>query len=310
MKRCPHCGRTFDDSLAFCQHDATPLVALAVAPIPPPRPIPTPQPVSTTQPAATAGAQPEVPEYLRDTPARGLSNRTAWIVVGALALVGLLGLGVYFLLLRQSGLSGEGAEMADSTAMGSDSAARGTTGPFVPPDDGPAQNIRYAESPNDGFLALRSDPSISQGSRLLRIPHGAAVTVLYTGGPSDVIEGKSGTWVQVQYGSTVGWAFDAFLRNESQNSTSGATLVPDGMVAQNLWATVYEPKDGWLNMRGGGNARAAIITRIDNGQQVFVHYCRADVVQSPGGQPGRWCYVGYDNRSGWAFDAYLVGVSR
>ena len=190
MKRCPHCGRTFDDSLAFCQHDATPLVALAVAPIPPPRPIPTPQPVSTTQPAATAGAQPEVPEYLRDTPARGLSNRTAWIVVGALALVGLLGLGGYFLLLRQSGLSGEGAEMADSTAMGSDSAARGTTGPFVPPDDGPAQNIRYAESPNDGFLALRSDPSISQGSRLLRIPHGAAVTVLYTGGPSDVIEGK------------------------------------------------------------------------------------------------------------------------
>lgn len=96
MKQCPKCERTFDDALAFCQYDATPLVA--IAPIPPPRPIPVPQPV----PVQTLPQ--EVPEYLRDTPTRGLSNRTAWIVVGVLALVGVLGLGGYFLFVRPPAL--------------------------------------------------------------------------------------------------------------------------------------------------------------------------------------------------------------
>lgn len=302
MKRCPHCGRTFDDSLAFCQHDATPLVALAVAPIPPPRPNAAPQPEAVL-------AAPT--EYLRETPKRGLSNRAAWIVVGALALLGLLGLGGYFFVLRPSGDGREAAAAIDSTAMGIDSAAKGGTGPYLPQDYSPAENLRYAESPNDGFVALRSDPSISRGSRLLRIPHGAAVTVLYTGGPGDVIEGRSGTWVQVQYGSTVGWAFDAFLRTASEPTISDASSrVPPGQTPVGQWATVNEPKDGWLNLRSGAHVTTGIVSRMDNGEQVYVRYCRPNVVLSPGGIPGRWCFLDYRGISGWAFDAYLPGLTR
>ncbi|MCA0269021.1 MAG: tetratricopeptide repeat protein [Bacteroidetes bacterium] len=104
MKQCPKCERTFDDALAFCQYDATPLVTAVAAPIPPPRPVSAPHQGSTPQAAVAAVAQSEVPEYLRDTPTRGLSNRTAWIVVGVLALVGLLGLGGYFLFVRPPAL--------------------------------------------------------------------------------------------------------------------------------------------------------------------------------------------------------------
>lgn len=95
MKRCPQCERTFDDKLAFCQFDATPLVPVGIAPIP--APLPAPASIPAPVPAS---ANHELPADLRDEPKRGLSTRTAWIAVGALALVGLLGLGGYFLWMR------------------------------------------------------------------------------------------------------------------------------------------------------------------------------------------------------------------
>jgi flagellar basal body-associated protein FliL len=65
-------------------------------------------------------------------------------------------------------------------------------------------------SPNDGFLALRTAPSVQSGSQILQIPHGAIVTVFDCQGYS-TIGNRRGRWCRVKYDNQQGWSFDAFL---------------------------------------------------------------------------------------------------
>ena len=65
-------------------------------------------------------------------------------------------------------------------------------------------------SPNDGFLALRTEPSVDRGSRLAAIPHGKTIRVYNCGGRTTV-GGRTGRWCRVEYRENVGWVFDAFL---------------------------------------------------------------------------------------------------
>ncbi|MBA3599628.1 MAG: SH3 domain-containing protein [Acidobacteria bacterium] len=67
-----------------------------------------------------------------------------------------------------------------------------------------------ANSPRDGFLALRSEPNSETGYRIAQIPHGAVLTVLGCPKPSNI--GKmAGRWCQVTYNGQSGWAFDKFM---------------------------------------------------------------------------------------------------
>ena len=71
-------------------------------------------------------------------------------------------------------------------------------------------NTARANSPRDGFLALRSEPDSETGERIAKIPHGATVTVLGCPKPSNI--GKmAGRWCQVVYNGQSGWAFDKFM---------------------------------------------------------------------------------------------------
>jgi hypothetical protein len=65
-----------------------------------------------------------------------------------------------------------------------------------------------ANSPGDGFLALRSGPSSETGERILQIPHGATITVL---GCLPKAAGKKGRWCRVDYNGNLGWAFDGYM---------------------------------------------------------------------------------------------------
>jgi hypothetical protein len=65
-------------------------------------------------------------------------------------------------------------------------------------------------SPGDGFLALRSEPSVSRGVRVSKIPHGKTVRVYSCGGRT-IVGGRSGRWCQVVYRRDIGWVFDAYL---------------------------------------------------------------------------------------------------
>ncbi|HLA63494.1 MAG TPA: SH3 domain-containing protein [Rhodothermales bacterium] len=69
-----------------------------------------------------------------------------------------------------------------------------------------------APSGSDPWLALRSEPSVSRGSRLARMPHDAEVTVLACLPDQETVGGRQGSWCRVRYGNQTGWAFDAYLR--------------------------------------------------------------------------------------------------
>jgi len=310
MKQCPQCHRTFDDRLAFCQVDGTPLAPMGAGlPVTPPRPggppnpparpraVPPPPPVPGAAPVPDAA--PPVPSDAANAPppdaAPAPGVPLATVAVGAVMLAVLVGGGAYVLLHDRAPVEAAASEaVASAPASPAPAVVEGPQAPQTP------SALRYADAPGDGFVALRSAPSIREGSRLGTVPHGQAVSLLNADGPGDVIEGRSGQWVQVQYGQTVGWAFSAFLRTPEDEA------LPPGTVAQNTWATVYEPRDGWLNLRSGPQARTDILTRMNNGERVYVRYCRTARVQSPGGQPGHWCLLDYNGLSGWAFDAFLV----
>lgn len=68
-----------------------------------------------------------------------------------------------------------------------------------------------ANSPRDGFVALRSDPSVRTGYRVMQIPHGAYVEMYGCQPAEAVVDRRHGQWCEVGYNGTRGWAFDGFL---------------------------------------------------------------------------------------------------
>ncbi|CAN5490878.1 hypothetical protein BH23BAC4_BH23BAC4_01230 [soil metagenome] len=72
-------------------------------------------------------------------------------------------------------------------------------------------NVAYVNSPGDGFLALRSEPSVRTGYRVMRIPHEASVEVINCRSSTSSIGSSRGRWCQVSYNGNQGWAFDAYL---------------------------------------------------------------------------------------------------
>lgn len=76
----------------------------------------------------------------------------------------------------------------------------------APPQSG--KITARANSPGDGFLALRTEPSSETGDRILKIPHGATLTVL---GCLPKAPGKNGRWCKVDYNGNQGWAFDGYM---------------------------------------------------------------------------------------------------
>ncbi len=84
------------------------------------------------------------------------------------------------------------------------------------PFPSPAQNnsavptARVAPS-NDGFLSLRTEPSVKTGTQLVKIPSGATVKIENCEKNLITIDGRRGRWCMVSYTGEIGWAFDAWL---------------------------------------------------------------------------------------------------
>ncbi len=72
-------------------------------------------------------------------------------------------------------------------------------------------SIRIANSPSDGFVALRSDPSVAHGVRIAQIPHGTQVIVTTCNGVVEAVGARTGHWCQVDYNGVYGWVFDFYL---------------------------------------------------------------------------------------------------
>ncbi len=83
--------------------------------------------------------------------------------------------------------------------------------PLKMPGRAATSTTATVDSPGDGFLALRSLPSSTAGERILKIPHGATVTIGACGPVVTPVK-RSGRWCQASYGGYDGWVFDSYLR--------------------------------------------------------------------------------------------------
>jgi len=231
MKQCPNCKTAYaDDSLSFCLNDGANLTSV-------PEAAETVQMSFDKNPAHAGVAPDSVPTYFSPPiPQPPAKNAVSPIIIGVLGLLLLLAIGGFaaFVLLRPTGdknpvVAVSPTQSVSPTAAPNDETAKlkeemtnlqkqlqnrknqkpNAPAEIVPPPKQPGNTAR-ANSPRDGFLALRSEPNSETGHRIAKIPHGAALTVVACPKPSN--SGKmAGRWCQVVYNGQSGWAFDAFM---------------------------------------------------------------------------------------------------
>ncbi len=238
MKQCPQCRTEYaDDSMSFCLNDGANLIFA-------------PEPAATVRMSfdknpvrVNIAATDSVPTFqtppLAPLPTQPPKKGFGLIVAGVCGLLLLLIIGglAAFTLLRPADNKNSAVtvptptvtptaaptaapneetaklreEMANLQKQLQDQKNQKKTTPaetFAPPKE--ASGTARANSPRDGFLALRDAPDSQTGARIAKIPHGAAITVL--GCPkAQVIGRKAGRWCQVIYEGQSGWAFDAFI---------------------------------------------------------------------------------------------------
>ena len=233
MKQCPNCQTTYtDDALRFCLADGTALV-------PAPNEAETVRipfnknPVRVDVPPDSAPTVFTLPPVSSAQPKSKGAGLIIAGVLGVFLLFLLIGGVTAFLLLRSnddkkaivaaSPVALPTAAPVDETVALKEKLAnlekqvrdQGNRKPpasppetFSPPKQSPT--TARANSPRDGFLALRSEPNSETGARIAKIPHGATITVV--GCPQTSNIGKiKGRWCQVIYNGQAGWAFDAFM---------------------------------------------------------------------------------------------------
>ena len=250
MKQCPSCLTTYtDETLRFCLADGSILSALdeeqatlirtsGIRPAEETAVMGKAEPVRVDLPIAgmpsTRASQPQVP------PSSGSSSVVLKIIVAviglgilALLLVGAAGAVYYFASGKEVPPASNSAntrqtptaptpvkddrdELRDQIAnlQKQLNEQKKTTLPtnstITQPKQSATTTTARANSPSDGFLALRSLPNSEIGERILKIPHGATVTV---GACGPVIKpvSRSGRWCQATYNGYSGWVFDAYL---------------------------------------------------------------------------------------------------
>ena len=239
MKQCPICQTTYsDDSLQFCLADGA---TLSFSNDEQPTQIipPSNNPIRVNLAQDTSPTIVAQPTIQPSTEKKGGSGIVIGLLVAVLALVVLGSAGVIgWLLLRDRG----GSEVVSNKTPTStitptinptvpptpDEAAilkekianlekkvqeQKTTKPIVPTisNTSTPQSTKVTarvNSPGDGFLALRTQPSAETGDRILQIPHGSTITV---NACLPKVAGKKGRWCRVDYNGNSGWAFDGFL---------------------------------------------------------------------------------------------------
>ena len=162
---------------------------------------------------------------------------------------------------------------------------------------------RYANSPNDGFLALRSSASVGSGDRLAQIPHGAPVEIGACDGPQATISGRAGRWCRATYDGQTGYVFDAFLASSqpgpraapAPRSGGGSVAVGPTESAE----TLYEVTGAALNFRSGPSINASRVGALSRGDTFSTSRCEVSP-RREGGKSRTWCQATSNSGlSGW-----------
>lgn len=236
MKFCPNCKTTYsDDSLIYCLSDGTNLVAMPSAE------------KTIEMSGATNPMRFDIPSNSDPTVfAQRLSQPqtqnvkkgiSPWLVLPLVAIlffsvVGLLG----YILLKPVDTVVSNSATPSPTAMPKDETAalkeeleslkKQIANQKTPPKNdsstrpstnsnstsAPVIQTARANSPNDGFLALRSIPDAENGAQLAKIPHGTNLEIIGCQKNETQLPGKRrGRWCRTNYNGQSGWVFDAFL---------------------------------------------------------------------------------------------------
>lgn len=232
MKQCPSCRTTYsDETLSFCLDDGTPLIQMAEQVTVVRSGRSDPMRVEIPQSAAPDTQFTPVHTQTQGSPEKESNTMKIVLVVGLLGAMTVAAVGgaaalIYFnkdaRVAEPTGNNTKGTPTPtpDNTNELRDQIANlekrlneqkntnkpGVTPPLVMPSPSTTQITARANSPRDGFLALRSLPSSEIGERLVKIPHGAAVSI----GGCGVRVGR-GRWCQASYNGYSGWVFDAYL---------------------------------------------------------------------------------------------------
>jgi cytoskeletal protein RodZ len=83
--------------------------------------------------------------------------------------------------------------------------------PATPEQNNPATPTARVAQSNDGFLSLRTEPSVKTGTQLVKIPSGATVELHDCQREYQTIDGRRGRWCMISFEGEMGWAFDAWL---------------------------------------------------------------------------------------------------
>jgi hypothetical protein len=224
MKQCPDCRTTYtDDSLRFCLADGATLVEK------------TGEQETVVRSGMRVDIEQQAKPVVQQAGVEKKSGSMTMKIVIAVLLLGFLGLiivvaaGAFFYInsansniasksptptatplpttdLEKERLQQELANLQKK--IDDDKKAETNKTPGFESDDLPTARVN---SPNDGFLALRSAPDADKGERLLRIPHGTIVALENCEKKKVTIGGRTGRWCMVSYGGQTGWVFDAWL---------------------------------------------------------------------------------------------------
>lgn len=238
MKFCPNCKTTYsDDSLLYCLSDGSNLLAMPPAEKTIEMNAGT-NPLRFDVPANSDPTvfSPRISQTQNENVRRGISP---WLVVPLLgilllAVAALLG---YILFAPNSvQVTNSAAPTPSPTATPKDETAAlkeeleslkkqianqktpaKTDAPIraFPNDNSstaPVIQTARANSPNDGFLALRSIPDAQNGAQLAKIPHGTNLEIVGCQKNETQLPGKRrGRWCRTNFNGQSGWVFDAFL---------------------------------------------------------------------------------------------------
>lgn len=236
MKFCPNCKTTYsDDSLFYCLSDGANLVSMPSAEK-------TIEQTGSTNPLRfdiPSNSDPTVfaPRFSEPPPHNVKKGISPWLVLPLVAIL-LLSVAVLvgYILLKPNVTTVSNSASPTPTATPKDETAalkeeleslkKQIANQKNPPkNDSPARpssndnsssapvtQTARANSPNDGFLALRNTPDSENGLRLAKIPHGTNLEIIGCQKNEIQISGqRRGRWCRTTFNGQSGWVFDAFL---------------------------------------------------------------------------------------------------
>src|SRR6266545_5072932 len=148
MKRCPSCNRTYTDiALNYCLEDGTPLVSdtspefdsQATVSYPGPRDTSEPPPTEIYRPDTAPNRAPQIaqppqwspmpsaPSFSPPPPVPRQKSNAVWWVLGGLAAVGIIGIGLLIMLVALASMSSVSNENANRGNTNSRTGNRNTT---------------------------------------------------------------------------------------------------------------------------------------------------------------------------------------